>query len=138
MLCNYRKDGSGWWNELHLSPVRDRTFRLTHYLGLQHDVTARVEAEEQLLRQAAHDSLTGLVNRARLRELLSASLTQAHEDDAAVAVLFLDLDGFKHVNDDLGHSAGDSVLVQVAQRMQAALRSGTCWAAAVATSSWPY
>ncbi|MCU1691594.1 MAG: domain S-box-containing protein/diguanylate cyclase protein [Frankiales bacterium] len=123
VLRNYRKDGSPWWNELHLSPVHDDAGRLTHYLGYQHDVTGRVETEERLARQATHDGLTGLANRARMLERLDAALVEAAADGTAVAVLYVDLDGFKGVNDDLGHAAGDQVLVQVAERLRATLRT---------------
>jgi diguanylate cyclase (GGDEF)-like protein/PAS domain S-box-containing protein len=122
VLRNHRKDGSAWWNELHLSPVRSESGQLTHYLGYQHDVTARVEAEEALARQATEDSLTGLANRSHLLHHLEATLVEAAEAGHAVAVLFIDLDGFKVVNDTHGHAAGDSVLVQVADRLRAVLR----------------
>jgi len=123
VVRNHRKDGTLWWNELHLSPVRDEAGRLTHYLGYQHDVTARVEAEEALVRQATRDSLTGLANRGHLLERLEAVLEVAALAGRSVAVLFLDLDGFKDVNDTHGHAAGDSVLIQVAERLRAALRT---------------
>ena len=60
VILNHRKDGAVWWNELHLSPVKDQTGKVTHYLGYQHDLSARVEAEQALTRQASRDSLTGL------------------------------------------------------------------------------
>jgi diguanylate cyclase (GGDEF)-like protein/PAS domain S-box-containing protein len=118
VLLNQRKDGTPWWNELHLSPVRDDLGRLTHYLGFQYDVTARVQAEQQLLHLSAHDGLTGLLNRAALLERLDAVAAA----DASLAVLFLDLDGFKAVNDQHGHLVGDRVLAEVATRLRAALR----------------
>ncbi|MCW2608456.1 MAG: hypothetical protein JWO60_3149, partial [Frankiales bacterium] len=124
VLRNHRKDGSAWWNELHLSPVRDDAGRLTHYLGYQNDVTRRVEAEERLARRATHDDLTGLANRSHLLDRLEGSLVQAGTAGRAVAVLFVDLDGFKSVNDSLGHAGGDSVLVQVAERLRTTLRTG--------------
>ena len=122
VMRNHRKDGTPWWNELHLSPVRDRSGRLSHYLGYQHDVTARIEAEAALARQATRDSLTDLVNRSHMIDQLSSTLEAATRGGRAVAVLFVDLDGFKAVNDTHGHAAGDAVLVQVAQRLRAALR----------------
>ena len=123
MLRNYRQNGTAWWNELHLSPVRNESGRLTHYLGYQHDVTARVEAEEALARQATQDSLTGLANRSHLLHQLDVALGSAAAAGHAVAVLFIDLDGFKAVNDIPGHAAGDTVLVQVAARLRAVLRT---------------
>ena len=124
VVRNYRRDGSPWWNELHLSPVLGLDQPApTHYLGFQHDVTARVDAEQNLAELATRDSLTGLANRAALFDRLDLALDRAREDGRAVAVLFLDLDGFKQVNDTLGHSAGDNVLVQVAERVRAVLRA---------------
>ena len=122
VLLNYRKDGTPWWNELHLSPVHDQAGRLTHYLGYQHDVTTRVEAEAQLARQATQDSLTGLANRSHLLERLQVALDRAEARARSVAVIFIDLNGFKTVNDTYGHAAGDSVLIQVAERLRATLR----------------
>ena len=123
VLLNHRKDGSAWWNELHLSPVRDDRGRLTHYLGFQYDVTARVQAEQQLLHLSAHDGLTGLLNRATLLEQLEASVLRSSATGRGLAVLFVDLDGFKGVNDTHGHVVGDKVLAEAARRLRAALRS---------------
>ncbi|MFY9915968.1 MAG: EAL domain-containing protein [Nocardioidaceae bacterium] len=81
------------------------------------DVTDRTLLQDQLLYQAFHDSLTSLYNRAMFKERLEHALTRRERLDTSLAVLFLDLDGFKEVNDTLGHSAGDSLLVQVAGRL---------------------
>ena len=122
VVRNHRRDGSAWWNELQLSPVRDDAGRLTHYLGFQHDVSDRVEAERLLAHHAAHDALTGLANRATLTTRLDGAVDRAQRTDRAVAVLFCDLDGFKQVNDRHGHAVGDAVLREVASRLRAALR----------------
>ena len=123
VLLNQRKDGSQWWNELHLSPVRDDSGRLTHYLGFQYDVTARVQAEAQLLKLSTQDSLTGLVNRSALLEHLDLAVTRDAQAGCSLAVLFLDLDGFKAVNDTHGHLAGDQALTEVATRLRTCLRA---------------
>ena len=119
VVRNVRKDGTQWWNELHLSPVRDDAGRLTHYLGFQHDVTARVVAEQLLVHVSTHDALTGLRNRAALLHHLDEVTART----GVMAVLFVDLDGFKAVNDEHGHLAGDTVLAEAAQRLRSALRS---------------
>jgi diguanylate cyclase (GGDEF)-like protein/PAS domain S-box-containing protein len=87
------------------------------------DVTDRTVLEEQLVHQAFTDSLTGLPNRALFRDRLQHALSRRSSTRSAVAVLFLDLDGFKAVNDALGHSTGDDLLVQVSERLLAAVRS---------------
>jgi len=124
VVRNHRRDGSAWWNELQLSPVRDDTGRLTHYLGFQHDVSDRVEAERLLAHHAAHDALTGLANRATLTTRLDVAVDRAQRTQRAVAVLFCDLDGFKPVNDRHGHRVGDDVLVAVADRLRQSMRVG--------------
>lgn len=126
VVRNYRRDGSPWWNELHLSPVLGPgpAAAPTHYRGFQHDVTDRVDAEQNLALLATRDSLTGLANRAALFDRLDLAVERAREEHRALVVLLLGLDGFKAVNDTLGHSAGDSVLVQVAERVRAVLRTG--------------
>ncbi|NHC16191.1 diguanylate cyclase domain-containing protein [Motilibacter deserti] len=123
-LLNYRKDGTPFWNELTISPVLNASGQLTHFIGNQVDVTERVEREERAVYLAYHDPLTGLPNRAQLLDHLELELTRARRDGHGVAVLFLDLDGFKAVNDSLGHATGDRVLAAVARRMQGALRAG--------------
>jgi diguanylate cyclase (GGDEF)-like protein len=85
---------------------------------------ARKRTQAALARQALHDSLTGLPNRDLMLDRLNVALARSRRRPAAVALLFLDLDGFKHVNDGLGHEAGDEVLVEVASRLQSVLRPG--------------
>jgi diguanylate cyclase (GGDEF)-like protein len=123
VLLNARKDGSLWWNELHLSPLRDDGGRLTHYVGFQHDVSARVQAEQQLLHLSTHDGLTGMLNRAALLAQLEPAVMRCTTTHRSLALLFLDLDGFKAVNDTHGHAMGDRVLTEVAERLRAALRT---------------
>ena len=88
------------------------------------EITSRKQAEIQLAHQALHDPLTGLPNRNLFLDRLSVALARMERSPAAVAVLFIDLDGFKIVNDNLGHDVGDQVLVAVAGRLRAAIRPG--------------
>jgi diguanylate cyclase (GGDEF)-like protein len=87
------------------------------------DLVSRRELEQQLTHRASHDPLTGLPNRARIHELLERSLVHARNADSSVSVLFCDLDGFKEINDSLGHEWGDRVLVATADRLLAASRA---------------
>ena len=118
---NYRKDGTPYVVAWTITPVRDRDGHLTHWASVQRDVTQERERVEDLRYQATHDSLTGVLKRSALEERLQAAL----DDDAtsAGAVLFLDLDRFKHVNDSLGHRVGDQLLQHVAERLRAAVRA---------------
>jgi diguanylate cyclase (GGDEF)-like protein/PAS domain S-box-containing protein len=95
-----------------------------HYYGVARDITARREVEELTLYQANHDALTGLPNRNLFRDHLSLALIQARRNQERVAVLFLNLDRFKHVNDLFGHAKADELLRQVGERIQRCLRGG--------------
>lgn len=110
--------------ELQASPLNDRRSRRLGTLLLGHDVTDRKNIEWRLARQALHDPLTDAPNRALFFERLTHALDHASRTGHPVAVLFLDLDLFKEVNDKLGHAAGDAVLVEVARRLRARLRKG--------------
>jgi len=88
------------------------------------DVSERTGLEEELKHQAFHDALSGLANRALFRDRLEHALARATRSKSSLAVLFLDLDDFKLINDSLGHTAGDALLVAVAGRLSASLRSG--------------
>jgi diguanylate cyclase (GGDEF)-like protein/PAS domain S-box-containing protein len=124
LLKNYRKDGTWFWNELYLSPIRDLEGHLTHFVGIQNDVTAQVESACRLAYLAHHDALTGLANRGLLLELMQQTMLRARRDGGNVAVLFFDLNNFKHVNDVFGHDAGDCFLQVVAERLRKGTRGG--------------
>jgi diguanylate cyclase (GGDEF)-like protein len=107
----------------HITAVRDRSNMLTHYIAVFSDLTAVRNAEQKLFHLAHHDPLTGLPNRLLARERLERSLERAKRLQLCIAVLFIDLDYFKRVNDALGHNTGDDLLRTVARRMQACIRS---------------
>jgi diguanylate cyclase (GGDEF)-like protein/PAS domain S-box-containing protein len=122
ILRNYRKDGVMFCNEFRLAPVRDDAGALTHYVGVLTDVTERQHAEEQLAHRATHDELTGLPNRRLLLDRLQQAILHAARYGREVAVVFIDLDDFKLINDSFGHTAGDVALRVVAQRLQGLVR----------------
>jgi diguanylate cyclase (GGDEF)-like protein/PAS domain S-box-containing protein len=117
------KDGSWRWLEYSVSDLRDDP-SVHGYVVVARDVTERKNAEEQLVHQALHDGLTGLPNRALFLDRLGLALSRLDRRTGLAAVFFLDLDYFKVVNDSLGHSAGDQVLMAVAERLHHSLRDG--------------
>jgi diguanylate cyclase (GGDEF)-like protein/PAS domain S-box-containing protein len=119
---NYRKDGSVIWVEWHNSALRDETGRVISVLSLAQDVSSRIQAEERLQYMATHDGLTGLPNRVLLNDRLEAAIARARRTERRVAVMFLDLDHFKDVNDTLGHRVGDELLKDLSRRIRATLR----------------
>jgi len=119
-----RKDGSALWVEQRLSLITDESGDIIAVEGIARDVTGRKDAERQLAHQALHDSLTGLPNRRLLIDRIEQALARNERQGSQVAVLLLYLDRFKLVNDSWGHSAGDSVLVDVAARLREAVRGG--------------
>ena len=123
VVRNYRKDGSLFWNELSIAPVRDDGGKVTHYVGIINDITEQKRYEEQLEYQANHDELTDLPNRNLLSNLLGQSVLYAQRYRRELAVLFIDLDYFKFVNDSLGRSVGDRLLKTMAERLRGCVRS---------------
>ncbi len=122
VLRNYRSDGSVFWNELYVSPVRDEEGAVTHFVGVQTDVTERKLFQAELAFQAGHDSLTRLPNRDTLLDRLEQAIAMARRQHGMLAVLFIDLDNFKVFNDSQGHLLGDRMLQIIADRLRAALR----------------
>jgi diguanylate cyclase (GGDEF)-like protein len=104
--------------------VRDAAGQPRYWQGILLDITAPKELEEQLAHRAFHDPLTDLPNRALFNDRLEHALARAVRQRGLLAVLFLDLDDFKDVNDTFGHEAGDRMLIEVAQRVRSALRVG--------------
>jgi len=119
----YRKDGGLFWNELAISPVKDDAGRVANFVWVINDVTEREQHEELLEYQANHDTLTGLPNRNLLADRVTQALANAERYGQQLAVLFIDLDNFKFVNDSLGHALGDRMLVILADRLQKTIRS---------------
>lgn len=116
-----RPDGTAFWGRVATTRIADQGG--VFWLSSLEDVTARREAEERLVTQALHDPLTGLPNRRLLLDRLSQALARSRRDGRDVAVLFLDLDHVKRVNDSLGHDAGDDLLATVSRRLVDAVRA---------------
>jgi diguanylate cyclase (GGDEF)-like protein/PAS domain S-box-containing protein len=123
-VCVTTPTGELRWVSARWVALRRADGTVTGFLGSLEDVTERHRLEERLEYDATHDRLTGLGSRALLVEELNAALARTRRGGGGVALLFIDLDGFKRVNDMLGHAAGDELLVQVAQRLRATVRDG--------------
>lgn len=121
-VWNRHKNGEIYPVWLKISAVKDSRQRIIHYVGVLSDSPAQELIQERLQYLAYNDVLTGLPNRRLFLDRLNTSLSQARRDKHMLAVLFVDLDQFKQVNDTLGHKAGDELLVGVTERMKSCLR----------------
>ena len=123
-LWQRRKDGEEFLSWLQSSEVRDAHGQRTHFIGVLTDITERKRNEQELRYLANYDTLTGLPNRTLLSERLGHAVIRARRGGRKVAVLFLDLDRFKHVNDSMGHAAGDRMLKAAGGRLRDNIRDG--------------
>jgi diguanylate cyclase (GGDEF)-like protein/PAS domain S-box-containing protein len=121
-VVNRRKDGGIYTEWLRISAIRDEQGKITNYVAIFSDITSRKLSEEELRRRAHHDTLTGLSNRLSLDERLDQNLASARRNKHMLALLYIDLDKFKFVNDTYSHQAGDAVLREVANRVQSIVR----------------
>jgi diguanylate cyclase (GGDEF)-like protein/PAS domain S-box-containing protein len=121
-IWNRRKNGEVYPEWLSISEVRDAQGKVVNYVAVFTDITLRKQSEEQLHFLANHDALTGLPNRTLLQERIEHALKRVQRDHGRLAVLFIDLDRFKVINDTLGHHAGDMLLQTAAERLQNCLR----------------
>jgi diguanylate cyclase (GGDEF)-like protein/PAS domain S-box-containing protein len=118
-----RRDGHQIFIEDSVAPIRDRNGRTSGSVLVFRDVSAAQALAEQITHLAEHDALTGLPNRVLLNDRLNHAIAAARRNSSMIAVLFFDLDGFKHINDSLGHSIGDKLLISVADRLRDCIRT---------------
>jgi len=122
-IWSRRKDGLNYPQWLTISAVLNKAGQTTHYVGVFHDITEYKQQQEAIEYQAYHDPLTGLPNRLLFDDRLRMAVAQAQRHGYKLALLFLDLDNFKHINDSLGHTVGDMLLKELSARLAGALRT---------------
>jgi len=124
VFVNRHKDGSLYYEEKTISPLKGPAGQVTHFVATGKDVTERTQTQERLQHMAQHDALTELPNRALFIDRLKQALARARWHERLVAVLFVDMDRFKTINDTLGHEAGDRLLQGLAERLASGVREG--------------
>ncbi|MDP1681775.1 MAG: EAL domain-containing protein [Burkholderiales bacterium] len=123
-IWNRRKNGEVFAELENISAIRDANGQITHYVGIFTDITIQKQHEEQLSYIAHYDALTNLPNRILLADRLQLALAQTKRARDLMAICYLDLDGFKPINDTLGHEVGDRLLMEMARRLSESLRGG--------------
>ncbi len=121
-LINKRKNGELYWEECQIAPVRDANGLTTNYVAVKSDITERKKTSDEIKLLAFYDPLTKLANRRLMTDRMEQTLALTLRSGELVAICVIDLDGFKQVNDRMGHQAGDLVLVEAARRLQECIR----------------
>lgn len=116
-LENKRKNGEAYWARVYVAPIKNPQQEITHFVAIQEDVTEARALASELSHRAAHDDLTGLINRSEFERRLVHLVSEAHNSDVQHALCFLDLDQFKVINDTCGHIAGDELLRQLSRQL---------------------
>ncbi len=123
-IIDKNKAGQLLYKHMAINAVKDDQGIVTHYIAISSDISERKEYDKNIHFLAYYDVLTGLPNRTLLRDRLGQMIATSHRDNVPFALLFLDLDRFKYINDSMGHSVGDKLLQSVAQRLQDCVREG--------------
>ena len=121
-LHNRKKSGELYWDYTVIAPIKDKDEQITHYIAIREDVTKRKEKEGHLVHLATHDPLTELPNRAFFNDRINHALRLAKRNKWQVALLFIDLNDFKLINDRYGHSVGDDALIEFGKRLKESTR----------------
>ena len=124
LVRSYRKHGPWFWNLLHVIPLNDGRRKLGHFLLMLRDVTEQHTQIDRLVRHAQRDPLTGLANRSVLQDRVEQLIERARQQGGSFALVFVDIDRFKQINDTFGHEAGDEILKLVGARLTHGARVG--------------
>lgn len=124
VFINRKRNGGIYYEEKTITPLKDKNGEIKNYVSTGKDITGRIEIQDKLQHIATHDSLTGLPNRYLVNDRLEHAIQQAGRSNSNIAVIFIDLDRFKQVNDSLGHAAGDSLLKVISTKLKLHLREG--------------
>jgi diguanylate cyclase (GGDEF)-like protein/PAS domain S-box-containing protein len=119
---NKDKDDNSFWEHVNISPIKDKKGKISHFLVLEEDITLEKEFKTRLAKKTNYDELTGLPNRTMAIDRLSNAIELAKREKHAVAVMYIDLDQFKTVNDSLGHAVGDRLVIEASKRLIDAVR----------------
>jgi diguanylate cyclase (GGDEF)-like protein/PAS domain S-box-containing protein len=121
-VTNHRKNGEEYLEWLTITVVKNHAHQITNYVGVFADVTEVKQSQNKLYELVNHDPLTGLPNRRLINELLEHAMKRAEREERQIAILFIDLDRFKAINDSLGHPVGDKLLYEVSRRIKQSIR----------------
>ena len=121
-LYNKKKSGDLFWENVTISPIKNKDNKSTHYLAVKEDISLRKDYEERLLYQASYDKLTDLPNRTLAYDRIQQAIVNAIREQRHLALLYMDFDHFKNINDTLGHGAGDEFLQHMAGRLKGCVR----------------
>ena len=121
-ILNYNANGESFWGDLTISPIKDETGVYTHWVSVQKDITGSKLVLESIKKLAYFDGLTGLANRQYFNDRLSTTIQSAQRNPSYFALMLIDLDNFKELNDTFGHDRGDDLLIQVSKRLKKSTR----------------
>lgn len=120
--CNRAKSGALYWVDSSIVPFKDTDGRIVRYISIRLDITEHKHTEQRMAHLANHDALTGLPNRNLLEDRIQSALAQCRRNNTLMALMFIDLDRFKPINDTLGHKVGDLLLVEISRRLRSCVR----------------
>lgn len=123
-VWNRRKNGEAYPEWLTINAVKNDKGLLTNFVSISHDISHRIQQQEVIQYQAQHDALTGLPNRVLLNDRLRNALEKTQRSGMQIALLYLDIDNFKYINDAFGHTVGDDILVELSKRFSSLMRIG--------------